>query len=596
MATATPVDESLTRSAPRAEDEGSEGSHRGRRAAIAVLVVLTIQFVAVSAVQAWRDSPTNDEPVSMATGLAALREREVRVNFEAPVFPKAINALPLWVARIPVPLDGIWAEVEERDRDELTGFEWAPFTNEFEHLHLERGDYRRVLFLGRIMPIVQGALIGLVLFALGSALFGRPAGLLAAALWLTTPLAVGFSHLNGLDLFFTLAVLAACLALERHLRRPTRITLAWVALASGLVLLIRHTGVLIVAAVVASLLLAPRPGRPRREALAEAAVVVVAAWALVWVGHLAIAPASPAISYVAATAGSGPVARTASRVVDLIPWPRSYKLGFQYQISASTGKSQAYLLGESWRGVRWWFWPATLAMKLPLAALAVALLGPIAWCRLDRATARRAATVLLPSLVVLVVFLLPFPKQVGVRYALPVIALLFVVGSPVAGWLVASRRRLALVALLMVVQLASFWDATPHSLAWTAPPFRPGYAMAAESSLDWGQDNWALIDWMDGRTVYVAPFGGSLEAVFETPGYRDLLVTAPTDVRGLAAASVTQLTAYYRDQLSWLRAYCNVGTIGGSILLYRFEDPPTPEPGPSRPVGRCSGDVSVRTE
>ncbi len=596
MATATPVEESLTRSAPSAEDAGSEGFHVGRRAAIAVLVVLTIQFVAVSAVQAWRDSPTNDEPVQMATGLAALREREVRVNFEAPLFPKATNPPPLLVAGIEVPLDGIWSDVAERDRDELTGFEWAAFTNEFEHLHLERGDYQRVLFLGRIMPIVQGVLIGLVLFALGSALFGRPAGLLAAALWLTTPLAVGFSHLNGLDLFFTLAVLAACLALERHLRRPTRITLAWVALACGLVLLIRHTGVLIVAAVVASLLLAPRPGRPRREALAEAAVVVVATWALVWVGHLAIAPASPPISYVTATAGSGALARTASRVVDLIPWPRSYKLGFQYQISASAGKSDAYLLGQHWRGVRWWFWPVTLAMKLPLAALAVALLGPIAWCRLDRATARRAATVLLPSLVVLVVFLLPFPKQVGVRYALPVIALLFVVGSPVAGWLVENRRRLALVALLMVVQLASFWDATPHSLAWTAPPFRPGYAMAAESSLDWGQDNWALIDWMDGRTAYVAPFGGSLEAVFETPGYQDLLFTAPADVRGRAAASVTQLTAYYRDQLSWLRAYCNVGTIGGSILLYRFEDPPTPEPGPSRPVGRCSGDVSVRTE
>ncbi|MGH2473785.1 MAG: hypothetical protein ACRDIL_00855, partial [Candidatus Limnocylindrales bacterium] len=179
---------------------------------------------------------------------------------------------------------------------------------------------------------------------------------------------------------------------------------------------------------------------------------------------------------------------------------------------------------------------------------------------------------------------------------LPVIALLLVVGSPVARWLVASRPRWVLVGLLLVVQLAFFWEAVPHSLAWTAPPFRPGYAVAAESSLDWGQDNRALIEWMDGRTVFVAPFGGSLEAVHKTPGYRELLGTAPADVRGLAAASVTELTTYQREPLSWLRAYCHVGTIGGSILLYRFEDPPTPEPGPSRPAGRCSGDVSVRTE
>ncbi|MGH9231632.1 MAG: glycosyltransferase family 39 protein, partial [Acidimicrobiales bacterium] len=502
---------------------------------------------------------------------------------------------PLLVAHIPLPLDGMWSDVEGMERAELTGFEWAALTNEFESLQLERGDYQRVVFLGRIVPIVQGALIGLVLFALGSALFGRSAGLLAAALWLTTPLAVGFSHLNGLDLAFTLAVLAACLALERHVRRPTAITLAWLALACGLVLLVRHTGVLIVGAVAAGLLLAPRPGRPRRAAVADAAVVVVAAWALVWVGTLAVAPGSGSIPYWTGTVGSGPLTRTASRVIDVVPWPESYKLGFQFQIAASPLESPAYLMGQSWRGVRWWFWPVTLAVKLPLAVLVVAVLGPTAWRRLDRATVHRAATVLLPSVVVLVVFLLPFPKQVGVRYALPVIALLLVVGSPVARWLVASRPRWVLVALLIVAQLASFWDAAPHSLAWTAPPFRPGYAVAAESSLDWGQDNRALIEWMDGRTVFVAPFGGSLEAVHTTPGYRPLLEVAPRDVRGWVAASATQLTTYERKRLSWLRAYCHVDTIGGTILVYRFDRPPTPEPGPARPAGRCHGDVSIRT-
>jgi Dolichyl-phosphate-mannose-protein mannosyltransferase len=593
MAMATPVEESLTRSAPRAEEDRPD---RGRRAAVAVLVLLTIQFVSVSAWQAWRDSPTVDEPVHIATGLAALREREVRLNIEAPVFPKAVNALPLLVADIPLPLDGMWSEVTKLEPDELTGFEWAAFTNEFESMHLERDDYQRVVFLGRIMPIVQGALIGVVLFALGSALFGRSAGLLAGALWLTTPVAVGFSHLNSLDLAFTLAVLAACLALERHVRRPTTITLAWLAVACGLVMLVRYTGVLIVGAIAVGLLLAPRAGRSRWAAVADVAVIVVAAWAVVWVGTLAVAPGSGSIPYPTRTVGSGPLMRTASRVIDVIPWPKSYELGFQFQIAASPLESPAYLMGQSWRGVRWWFWPVTLAVKLPLAALAVAVLGPIAWFRLDRATIRRAATVLLPSVVVLVVFLLPFPKEVGIRYALPVVALLLVVGSPVAPWLVASRPRWVLAALLLVAQLASFWDAVPHSLAWTAPPFRPGYAVAAESSLDWGQDNRALVEWMDGRTVFVAPFGGSLEAVHKAPGYRQLLGTAPGDLRGLAAASVTELTTYQREQLSWLRAYCHVGTIGGSILLYRFEQPPTPEPGPSRPAGRCSGDVSVRTE
>jgi hypothetical protein len=592
MATATPVEESLTRSAPRAEHGRPD---LGRRAAAAVLLALAIQFVAVSAWQAWRDSPTVDEPVHMATGLAALREHEVRLNSEAPTFPKAVNALPLLFARIPLPLDGWWSEVVDREPDELTGFEWARFTNEFETLQLERGDYRRVVFLGRIVPIVQGALIGLVLFALSSALFGRAAGLLAASLWLTTPLAVGFSHLNSLDLAFTLAVLATCLALERHVRRPTTITLAWLAAACGLVLLVRYTGVLVVGAVVVGLLLAPRPDRSRRAAVADAAVVVVASWALVWVGTLAVTPGSGSIPYQTGTVGSDLLTRTASAIVDLVPWPESYKFGFQFQIGASPLESTGYLLGQSWRGARWWFWPVTFAVKLPLAALAVMVLGPIAWRGLDRATVRRAAIVLLPTLVVLVAFLLPFPKPAGIRYALPVIALLLVVGSPVARWLLESRPRWVLVALLVGVQMASFWDAVPHSLAWTAPPFRPGYAVAAESSLDLGQDNRALIEWMDGRTAFVAPFGGSLEAVYTVPGYRPLLGTPPGDVRGWVAASATQLSSYERERLSWLRAYCHVDTIGGTILIYRFDRPPTAEPGPTRPAGRCPGDVSTRT-
>ena len=37
-------------------------------------------------------------------------------------------------------------------------------------------------------------------------------------------------------------------------------------------------------------------------------------------------------------------------------------------------------------------------------------------------------------------------------------------------------------------------------------------------------------------------------------------------MRGWVAVSVTSLTALDRDELSWLRAYCPVGTIGGSIV------------------------------
>jgi Dolichyl-phosphate-mannose-protein mannosyltransferase len=591
MAMATPVAASLTRSSIPAEPDRRDG----RRAATAVvLVLLTIQFVAVSAWQAWRDSPTADEPIHVATGLAALREREVRLNPEAPTLPKAISALPLLVAGVRVPLDGTWSEVAQADARDLTGLEGGQFAAEFVTLHLESGDLQRVMFLGRIVPIIEGVLIAVLLFALGSALFGAAAGLLAASLWLTTPLAVGFSHLNSLDLAFTAAVLATCVAVERHVRRPSGRSLALVAAACGLVLLVRHTGVLVVAAACVGLVLAQRDGN-LRTALWEAALVIVGAWASVWLGMMVIAPWSGAPFFDAFT-DSGLMARTASAVLEVVPWPKSYKAGFEFQIMVSPMKSNAYLLGHSWRGTQWWFWPVTMAVKLPVAVLAVMVLGPLVWWRQERAVVRRASVVLLPPLLLLMAFLLPFPKQVGIRYGLPVVALLLVVGSLVAPWLTASRVRWMVAALLGATQLAFFWVAVPHSLAWTAPPFRPGYAVAADSSLDWGQDNRALAEWMSGRRVFVAGFGGALGEVWSVPGYRPLLDVRPGDVRGWVAVSATQLTTYERDRLAWLRGYCHVRTIGGTILVYWFERPPTAEPGPSRPAGPCPENVSIRTD
>ena len=45
------------------------------------------------------------------------------------------------------------------------------------------------------------------------------------------------------------------------------------------------------------------------------------------------------------------------------------------------------------------------------------------------------------------------------------------------------------------------------------------------------------------------------------------------------------------EELAWLRAYCPVGSIGGgSVLVYRFDRPPGPAPGPDRPAAPCFGD------
>jgi hypothetical protein len=99
---------------------------------------------------------------------------------------------------------------------------------------------------------------------------------------------------------------------------------------------------------------------------------------------------------------------------------------------------------------------------------------------------------------------------------------------------------------------------------------------------EWAAEHAALVDLLVPRGV-------------DPPkGSRPLLETPVVDVLGWVAVSATQLTAIHRDELSWLRAYCPVRTIGGSVMIYWFASPPDPTPGPTMPADVCSGDVSVR--
>jgi hypothetical protein len=63
----------------------------------------------------------------------------------------------------------------------------------------------------------------------------------------------------------------------------------------------------------------------------------------------------------------------------------------------------------------------------------------------------------------------------------------------------------------------------------------------------------------------------------------------PRIVDGWLAVGASTLTVYNRDELSWVRGYCAVGDIGGTILLYHLERPPDVRPGPDQPVLPCTG-------
>jgi hypothetical protein len=403
---------------------------------------------------------------------------------------------------------------------------------------------------------------------------------------------VGFGHLASVDVAFTLATVAFSFVLLRFLEVPSSRRAAVVGVVAGAALLTRHLGLVLVAVGVV-VIAAEGWKRSRAMALRHAAIVMLLSWSAVWlvVRLLATPPGGEAGVRFDSLIAAGRSDSLVTRLVLAVPWPQEWAAGFAFLVITSTARP-AYLLGQAWDGSHWWFFLGSVLVKVPLVAVLALVLGPLGWRRIPQRERRHAIAVVALPAVAMYIAVASQPLNLGLRYAFPSLALWFVAAGPVVLLGRSSWRRIGAGALA-ATQLLALAVSYPHSIAWTAPPFQPGYRFATDSNVDYAQDAASVEAWAVGRAPLVdllLPRG-----VDPPPESRPLLDVPPAEVRGWVAVSATNLTAIHRDALSWLRAYCPVDTMGGSVLLYRFDAPVDPTPGPTMPVEPCDGDASVRS-
>ncbi len=547
-----------------AAGRGSPGSLR-RVSPVVLLVLVAVGFLALGLHEAWLDSPTFDEPVYVSAGLAAVLHHDVTYNDEHPLLAKVVAVLPVLFVHPVVPANGHWDRNDERT-----------YSATFLNAQRRAGTLRAVTLASRVLPLLEAIGLAFVLFALGRDLFGRAAGLLAGLLWLLSPFVLGLGHLDSLDVSFALAVAIWSWVLLRWLRRPTTRRAAVLGLATGAAVLTDVTGLLL-AAIAALAVLAIGWRTSRRRALRQCGLLLLVAWASVWVLYGAFDP------------------RVLLDPTVILPSP--YLHGIEYLGRHDTVAGPGYLFGAAWTGGRWWYWPGALVVKTVPTTLLLLLVGPFAWRSLEKSTRRQAGLVLAVPALCLLAFTVATPRDIGVRYLLPVIALWLVAASPIVGLARKSRAGVSLVAAAVAISGVAVVLSAPDSLAWAAPPFAPAYRVVTNSDVDWGQGLYRLQDWSAGKDPWVAYFGPRGFGVGDIGGARRLLGARPGNVAGWVAVSATDLTSADRSSLAWLRAYCPVGQLGGSILLYHFGHPPSAEPGPARPAGLCPAGAteSVRT-
>ena len=543
----------------------------GRRRVVGgVLVAFGLQFSILALWQAWTDSPTWDETIYVTAGHTGLTQRDSRINFDHPPLPKILAAVPaVLFADVEVPLDsGAW---ESADAHQLA----------LETHAANRGDIQQIVFLYRLVPILQGLLIGLLLYGLTRDLVRWTAGLAAAVLWWTLPTTLAFCHLDCLDVPATLATVLVAWLVNRYADRPTLVRLALTGLGVGVGLLSRAGVGLVIALSAAFIVVLLGARRSWWRSLCSAAGLLFAAWMVVWIGYVLMDPNG-------LRAGTLPLDQRAllepglsgmnDVLIRWLPWPARFEVSLRYLVGFHAEVGPGYLFGVTFEEIPWWFWPGSMWLKTPPTAIVAGMAGFVMWLRLPPDRRTRGLLVLGIPMLGLIAMMSLAQRSYGVRYLLPLIALLSILSGP-AVELVRTRKVGVVVIALFVLHLAMFWEAHPHSLTWSSPGFRPAWRYSADCNSDWGQGFAALQEWAkDKEEPYIAYFGfGPSWTLDEIPGAISAFPEGPMgpyrppeEGTEWFAISASNLTIYQPGYFTLLRKSCPVDVLHESILIYRL--------------------------
>lgn len=443
----------------------------------AVLLALVLLATARSAVGTRLDSLTVDEPWHIVAGVEYLRTNDFRLNPEHPPLVKLVAGANMPGSFTLRPKGALSDKGAERNFVEETFF----FENDFR-LAQQRARIALWLLNGTLLLIV-GALV--------AATFGMPWAVGTLLFLALEPTIGAHGPVVMTDLPVALSLAIAALV-------AGRLTSSWecrwvigLGLAMGLSLAAKHSALPGLAGIGGFCALAAlwqwwgRRGSAgaHRTLLTQAgalSVVVLLAVATLWAFY--------GFHFHAGADGSDDFNRAMAtklgdlrveRWRDLLTWldrwqilPRSYIWGLADTVRAGVegrGQNDHLLWGTTVSGAPpWYTWPSFIVAKVPLALLALAVVGLATLTKVSWTMAQRwsIAAVLTLATAHLVALSGSLGTYAGVRHALPVVVVLGIVAG--AGVQVAweSRRRaltglvtgLFVVALAMTARIPRLWE------------------------------------------------------------------------------------------------------------------------------------------
>lgn len=454
----------------------------------------TLLAGALLAAHAWaamdaarRQSPTWDEIVYPAAGVAQWRTGSIAINNEHAFLSKLLTALPLLPLHPDLPAaDPSWNAGDAH----RFGYRFT-FNN--------RVPARRLIFWSRIPAVLFSVLTGLLLFLWMRSLWGGAGALWALLCFAAVPILRSRASLALLESPMYFFVLGSLFSYDRWMRTGTRRWLAASGAAGGLALLCKLPALPLFPALFVMELL----GNPRRGAYPRRAVNIL------WIG----------------ACGAGTV------LAAYAPWDGAWDGMRRVVMNLRTFE---IWLPYFWNGRFMEKAPAfyslgAFALKAPLGVLALAAMGAAIWKKSTEHVATWRLLLAFAGMCLLPVLF--FSQAVtSIQFSCVYLAL----AALAAGLDGRALRQTTVSAAALVLGLYSAVEivaAHPNTMAYFNPlagGSRAGHRWLTDSDQDWGQWLPALADhWVkEGRPPLLLCYSGAADPAAYGLAFQDLVSPA----------------------------------------------------------------------
>ena len=466
-----------------------------------LLCVLSLQlFFSVR-----RESQTWDEANHIYAGYLSLTRGDFGLNPEHPPLVKLLATVPLLSSQLKVP------EPEQRF------FKEEAFVHGKEFLY--QNDAEQILARTRTSAAILALLTAIVVFFGTREMFGPAAAFIALILLTFDPNFLAHGAFVTTDVGLSCFMFLSVYMFYRFVKAPSALRLIATGTAVGLVLAVKHTGLLVLpilfllalCEIVISIFETDRQDI-RRHALqvfGSLVLITLIGVAVLWAFYgfrytarpngLAINP--PLTEYVV-----GLKRYEAWPVSTMARWhllPESYLYGL-VDVKLTANFYTSYLLGKIYSHGVWFYFPVVFLIKSTIGVLALLLLtaGVVAMRQLRRP--REIFFLLIPTIFYLLVAL-AVGMNIGVRHILIVYVFLYaLIGGAAWTLLQKNRKWIYVVGVLLLFHAASSVSAFPNYIPygnefWGGPSHT--YKYLTDSNSDWGQQLKSIKRYLDARGV-----------------------------------------------------------------------------------------------